>query len=80
MDKPLSAVEARVLGCLVEKDLTTPEYYPLTLNALVAACNQKSNRAPLMQLADTDVVRAVDRLHDRTLVWECTSTVSRAPK
>jgi len=56
----LSDVEARVLGCLVEKEITTPEYYPLSLNALVHACNQKSNRDPLMNL-DEDRVRAALR-------------------
>ena len=51
MELDLTRTETRVLGCLVEKDLATPEYYPLTLNALTNACNQKSNRDPLMQLA-----------------------------
>jgi uncharacterized protein len=45
---PLNAVEARVLGCLIEKDITTPDYYPLTLNSLVNACNQSSNRDPVV--------------------------------
>jgi len=56
LDLVLSAVEARVLGALVEKDVTTPEYYPLSLNALVNACNQKSNREPVMTL-DEEIVR-----------------------
>lgn len=54
--------ECRVLGCLIEKELTTPEYYPLSLNALTNACNQKSNRDPILALAEEDVVRALNRL------------------
>lgn len=80
MDRPLTSIEARVLGCLVEKELTTPEYYPLTLNSLIAACNQKSNRDPGMLLNDTDVVRALDSLRDQKLAWEVTSNVGRTPK
>lgn len=60
--KTLNEVETRVLGCLIEKDLATPEYYPLTLNALTNACNQKSNRDPVMALEEADVVRALDAL------------------
>ena len=56
MELKLTETEARVLGALIEKDITTPEYYPLSLNALVNACNQKSNRDPVMQL-DDDAVR-----------------------
>ena len=52
MDITLSQVEARVLGCLIEKEIATPEYYPLTLNALTAACRQKSNRCPVMALGE----------------------------
>ena len=62
MEVHLDDIEARVLGCLVEKELTTPDYYPLTLNSLTAACNQKSNRYPVLSLQETDVVRALDRL------------------
>ena len=62
MDFTLNAVEARVLGCLIEKELTTPEYYPLSLNSLTTACNQKSNRDPVMALTEEDVVRALNRL------------------
>ncbi|MDD5563757.1 MAG: YceH family protein [Thermoanaerobaculaceae bacterium] len=65
----LDAVEVRVLGCLLEKQQATPEYYPLTQNALVAACNQKSNRDPVMELADRDVREALDRLRADVLVW-----------
>lgn len=58
----LTGVEVRVLGCLVEKELCTPEYYPLSLNALTTACNQKTNRDPVLDLEETDVVRGLDRL------------------
>ncbi|RMF46306.1 MAG: DUF480 domain-containing protein, partial [Deltaproteobacteria bacterium] len=53
--RALTTVETRVLGCLAEKELATPDYYPLSLNALVNACNQKSNRDPVMQLSEEDV-------------------------
>lgn len=66
----LDAAEIRVLGCLMEKQLSTPEYYPLTLNALVAACNQKSNREPVLELTDTEVQSALDRLQDEKLIWK----------
>jgi uncharacterized protein YceH (UPF0502 family) len=62
METVLNEVEVRVLGCLIEKEMTTPEYYPLSLNALTNACNQKSNRDPVMSLAEEDVVRALNRL------------------
>ena len=62
MDTTLNEIEVRVLGCLIEKELTTPEYYPLSLNALTNACNQKSNRDPVMALEESEVVRALDSL------------------
>jgi len=62
MDVILNAVELRVLGSLIEKELTTPEYYPLSLNALVNACNQKSNRDPVLNLDEPEVTRALDSL------------------
>jgi uncharacterized protein YceH (UPF0502 family) len=62
MDTSLNDIEVRVLGCLIEKELTTPEYYPLSLNALTNACNQKSNRDPVVALQETDVVKALDSL------------------
>jgi len=68
--RELDATELRILGALMEKQLATPEYYPLTLNALVAACNQKSNREPVMELSESDVQRALDRLQDEKLVWK----------
>lgn len=67
--RTLDAVEIRALGSLMEKQLTTPEYYPLTLNALAAACNQKSNREPVMDLGESDIERALGRLQDEKLVW-----------
>jgi uncharacterized protein YceH (UPF0502 family) len=63
----LSDVEARVLGCLVEKEITTPEYYPLSLNALVNACNQKSNRDPLVHLEEDAVRQALRGLGEQML-------------
>jgi uncharacterized protein YceH (UPF0502 family) len=63
----LNDVEARVLGCLVEKEITTPEYYPLSLNALVHACNQKSNREPLMNLEEDAVRHALRGLGEHAL-------------
>jgi len=67
MEFDLSEHELRVLGCLIEKEMTTPDYYPMTLNAIVMACNQKSNREPVVNYSDTEVVEAVDRLRDRGL-------------
>jgi uncharacterized protein YceH (UPF0502 family) len=63
----LSDIEARVLGCLVEKEITTPEYYPLSLNALLHACNQKSNREPLMNLEEDAVRHALRALGEQAL-------------
>jgi uncharacterized protein YceH (UPF0502 family) len=68
--RELDPVELRILGSLMEKQLSTPEYYPLTLNALVAACNQKSNREPVMELGESEIQRALDRLQDEKLVWK----------
>jgi uncharacterized protein YceH (UPF0502 family) len=67
--RQLDPIEVRVLGALLEKQQTTPDYYPLTLNALLAACNQKSNRSPVMSLSEDDVRNALDRLHDDVLIW-----------
>ena len=69
MSTQLSETEVRVLGSLVEKQLTTPEYYPLTMNALTAACNQKSNRDPVMTLGETEIQSAIDRMRDLNLVY-----------
>ena len=80
MELQLSAQEARVLGCLIEKEMTTPEYYPLSLNALTNACNQKSNRDPVMNLDDTDVVRCLDALRFQGLAMQAASDGGRVPK
>ncbi|WP_434998713.1 YceH family protein [Vibrio scophthalmi] len=80
MNIELSPIEARVIGCLIEKEVTTPDYYPLTLNSLTAACNQKSNREPVLQLSDSDVQAAVDSLISRRLVSDESSFNSRANK
>ena len=80
MPETLTNVEARILGSLVEKQLTTPEYYPLTLNALIAACNQKSNREPVMYLGETDILTAIDNLRDHNLVYLFYGTGSRTVK
>ena len=77
----LDPVEARVLACLVEKEITTPEYYPLTLKALTAACNQKSNRDPVMSLSEETVTDALDSLrYEHHLVWLVDTAGSRTPK
>ncbi len=80
MEIQLSAAEARVLGSLVEKDLTTPDYYPLTLNALTNACNQKSNRDPVVAFEEADVVRALDGLRHKGLAMQAHGEGSRVPK
>ena len=68
MEIILNDNEVRVLGSLIEKELTTPEYYPLSLNSLTNACNQKSNRDPMMALSEDDVVRALDSLRFKQFV------------
>ena len=78
MDFTLNPIEARVLGCLIEKELATPEYYPLTLNALTNACNQKSNRDPVMALVEADVVRALDSLRFQRLAHQSAEGVRAA--
>src|SRR6184192_4356088 len=69
-DRELDASETRVLGSLAEKQMSTPEYYPLTLNALIAACNQKSNREPVMEASEAEVHRALDSLQEEKLAWK----------
>ena len=69
-ERQLDAVELRVIGSLLEKQQTTPEYYPMTVNAILAACNQKSNREPVMELAEGQVWDALDRLRDERYVRE----------
>lgn len=83
MDDPLpllSAAEVRVLGALIEKQITTPDYYPLTLNALTNACNQLTNRDPVVQFDDQTVVRAIDGLRDKRLATLFSGAESRVAK
>jgi uncharacterized protein YceH (UPF0502 family) len=80
MLEKINEVEARILGALVEKQLTTPEYYPMTLNALVNACNQKSSRDPVVSYTETTVTEALDNLRDRNLVYVFYGSTSRVPK
>jgi uncharacterized protein YceH (UPF0502 family) len=76
----LSAAEARVLGALVEKEVTTPEYYPLTLNALINACNQRSNREPVMSLDEDEVRQALHGLEELQLAGRSRSADGRVTK
>lgn len=76
----LTTVEARVLGALVEKEITTPDYYPLSLNALVNACNQRSNREPVMNLDEDDVRQALHGLEDKRLAGRARSADGRVTK
>ena len=76
----LNAVEARVLGALIEKDITTPDYYPLSLNALVNACNQKNNREPVMNLNEEAVRAALTTLQEKRLARPTSSADSRVTK
>jgi uncharacterized protein len=80
MDIRITDVEARVLGALVEKEITTPEYYPLSLNALVNACNQKSNREPVMNLDEDAVVAAMRALEKKEFAGAANTTDSRVRK
>jgi uncharacterized protein len=76
----LDSLEARVIGCLIEKQVTTPDQYPLSLNALVSACNQKSNREPVMNLDEPTVQRTLDALSRKHLLLERSGFGSRVPK
>jgi uncharacterized protein len=80
MDNPLDPVGIRVLGALIEKEITTPDNYPLTLNALVAACNQTTNRAPVMSLDEAAVSSSLDGLTGRLLVRQVHRSDSRAKR
>lgn len=80
MDKTLDNIEVRVLACLVEKEFTTPDYYPLTLNSLVAACNQKSNRNPVVTFDEPTVERALESLRKKGLVQTILLPGSRTSK
>jgi hypothetical protein len=80
VDIELSPYEARVIGCLIEKEITTPEQYPLSLNALTNACNQKSNRDPVLDLDEASVQQTIDALGKKRLVMEKTGYGSRVTK
>src|SRR5439155_14245464 len=80
MPEILNDIQARIVGALVEKQLTTPEYYPLTLNALVNACNQKNNREPVVSYNESIVTNALEALRDRNLVYVFYGSTSRVPK
>jgi uncharacterized protein YceH (UPF0502 family) len=76
----LTAAQARVLGALIEKEVTTPDYYPLSLNALINACNQRSNREPVMDLDEEDVRQAIHRLEDLRLAGRARGADGRVTK
>lgn len=80
MSIKLSAIEARVIGCLIEKSITTPDQYPMSLNALTNACNQKSNREPIMDLDERTVQSTLDTLAHKHLVLDRSGFGSRVPK
>ncbi|MCG9690570.1 MULTISPECIES: YceH family protein [Vibrio] len=80
MNTVLSPIEARIIGCLIEKEVTTPDHYPLTLNSLTTACNQKSNREPVLSLSESEVLDAVDGLIARRMVSDESSFNSRVNK
>lgn len=76
----LTDIETRVLGSLIEKQVTTPEYYPLTLNGLTLACNQKNNRYPVTSYTENQVSDAVERLREKNLAYVFYGSTSRVPK
>jgi len=80
METILSDIETRVLGSLIEKQVTTPEYYPLTLNALTLACNQKNNRNPVTSYSENQVGDAVESLREKNLAYVFYGSTSRVPK
>src|SRR5215203_2670943 len=80
MSENLTETEVRILGSLIEKQLTTPEYYPLTLNALVAACNQKTNREPVTAYGEQTVSSTLEDLRDKNLAYVFYGSTSRVPK
>jgi uncharacterized protein YceH (UPF0502 family) len=80
MSGQLTEIEARIVAALVEKQLTTPEYYPLTLNALIAACNQKTNREPVTNYDEAAVSRSLEELRDKNIVYVFYGSTSRVPK
>jgi uncharacterized protein YceH (UPF0502 family) len=80
MDPLLNDVEVRVLGALIEKQIATSDYYPLTLNSLLAACNQRSNREPVVNYSDQTVLNAIETLRPKHLVYIYYASESRVPK
>ena len=80
MTELLTEVEARVVGALIEKQLTTPEYYPMTLNSLVNACNQKNNREPVVAFDDEIVTKSLENLREKNIVYVFYGSTSRVPK
>src|ERR1700741_446680 len=80
METILSDIETRVLGALIEKQVTTPEYYPLTLNALTLACNQKNNRNPVTSYSENQVADALESLREKNLAYVFYGSTSRVPK
>lgn len=80
MNLELNEAECRILGCLIEKENTTPDYYPLTLNALTNACNQKTNREPVVDYSEESVEQALDSLRNKNLVYVLYGAGSRTAK
>lgn len=80
MDIVLDNIEVRILGCLIEKEIATPEYYPLSLNALTNACNQKSNRRPVLSVSEQEVLRGIEGLRQKGLARDTHSSGSRVTK
>jgi uncharacterized protein YceH (UPF0502 family) len=80
MTTTFSDIEVRVLGALVEKQVTTPEYYPLTLNSLTLACNQKNNRNPVTNYSENEVAHALETLREKNLTYVYHGSTSRVPK
>jgi len=80
MTQLLTEVETRVVGALIEKQLTTPEYYPMTLNSLVNACNQKNNREPVVSFDEAIVTKALENLREKNIVYVFYGSTSRVPK
>src|SRR5262245_17551343 len=80
METILSDIETRVLGSLIEKQVTTPEYYPLTLNALTLACNQKNNRNPVTSYSENQVADGLESLREKNLTYVFYGSTSRVPK
>lgn len=76
----LTSLQARIIGVLIEKEITTPEQYPLSLNALTLGCNQKSSREPIMQLSESDVQNGLDELRAKNLLFEHQGSASRVVK